>query len=61
MKKMINNQTSIEKAFHTKHYPNGQLAVYVHYYSGEPIAELLVYFYLFIIINAPKITNSEFT
>ena len=42
MKKMIKNQLDFKKELHTKHYSNGQLAVYVHDYSGEPIAELSI-------------------
>ena len=42
MKKMMNNQKDFNKELFTSRYSNGQLAVFVHDCSGEPIAELSV-------------------
>lgn len=42
MKEMIENQIIFKRHLHTKRYSNGQLAVYVHDYNGEPIAELSI-------------------
>jgi len=39
---MIKNQIDFKKDLYKKQYPNGQLAVFVHDYSGEPIAELSI-------------------
>jgi len=39
---MIKNQIDFKKELHTKHYLNGQLAVFIHNNSGEPIAELSI-------------------
>ena len=44
MKKMITEQISIKNKLHVGHYSNGQLAVFVHAISGEPIAELSIEF-----------------
>lgn len=54
MKKMIKNQLDFKKELHTKHYSNGQLAVYVHDYSGEPIAELSI------MHNSTELASNEF-
>ena len=42
MKKMLINQKQFDKKLYTSRYLNGQLAVFVHDYSGEPIAELSI-------------------
>jgi hypothetical protein len=42
MKEMITTQISIKRKLHLKQYLNGQLAVYVHEFNGEPIAELSI-------------------
>ncbi len=42
MNKMITNQISCQRKIYTKRYLNGQLAVFVHNYSGEPMAELSI-------------------
>ncbi|MFW9877966.1 MAG: hypothetical protein ACFFG0_33200 [Candidatus Thorarchaeota archaeon] len=42
MKKMLINQKQFEKKLYSSRYINGQLAVFVHGYRGEPIAELSV-------------------
>ncbi len=42
MRKMIITQRNNKIQLNTKHYPNGQLAVYVHDYIGHPIAELSI-------------------
>ena len=42
MKKMLINQKQFKKEVYTGRYSNGQLAVFVHDYSGEPIAELSI-------------------
>ena len=42
MKKMIKNQKILDKKLHTQRYFNGQLGVYIHDYSGEPVAELSI-------------------
>ena len=42
MKKMIKNQFLVENILQTKHYSNGQLALFVEDYNGEPIAELSI-------------------
>ncbi len=39
---MIENQIVLEKKLYTGRYINGQLAVFVHDHSGEPIAELSI-------------------
>ncbi|MFX1554796.1 MAG: hypothetical protein ACFFBV_12775 [Promethearchaeota archaeon] len=42
MKKMLINQKELEKKIYIGRYVNGQLAVFVHDHSGEPIAELSI-------------------
>ena len=42
MKKMINNRKNFNKQLQAKRYFNGQLGVFVHDSSGEPIAELSI-------------------
>ena len=39
---MLINHKQLEKKLYTGRYINGQLAVFVHDYSGEPIAELSI-------------------
>ena len=39
---MITAQKNFKNELHIGRYFNGQLAVYVHGYSGEPIAELSI-------------------
>ncbi|MBY9009021.1 MAG: hypothetical protein KGD74_04060 [Candidatus Lokiarchaeota archaeon] len=39
---MIKNQIIFEKKLHTTRYSNGQLALFVEDYDGEPIAELSI-------------------
>jgi hypothetical protein len=42
MRKMLINKRQFEKKLYTDRYVNGQLAVFVHEYSGEPLAELSI-------------------
>ncbi|MFX0010138.1 MAG: hypothetical protein ACFE9R_07480 [Candidatus Hermodarchaeota archaeon] len=42
MKKMLITQNEFEKKLYSGRYINGQLAVFVHDYRNEPIAELSV-------------------
>ena len=39
---MTENQIILEKKLQTKRYSNGQLALFVEDYDGEPIAELSI-------------------
>lgn len=42
MKEMITKQIIFKKKLYAGRYSNGQLAVFVHAISGEPIAELSI-------------------
>jgi hypothetical protein len=42
MRKMLIVQKESEKKLYTGRYINGQLAVFIHDYNGEPIAELSI-------------------
>jgi len=42
MKEMITDQIHLTRKLHLKQYLNGQLAVYVHDFNGEPLAELSI-------------------
>ncbi|MFX1298101.1 MAG: hypothetical protein ACFFD2_25025 [Promethearchaeota archaeon] len=39
---MLKNQKNLKERIHTGRYSNGQLAVFVHDISGEPVAELSI-------------------
>jgi len=42
MKEMINTQIALNGNLQKKHYSNGQLAIFVHNYNDEPLAELSI-------------------
>jgi len=42
MKEMINTQIALDGKLQKKHYPNGQLAIFVYNYNDEPLAELSI-------------------
>ncbi len=54
MKKMITSQIELDNKLYVGRYPNGQLAVFVHTISGEPIAELSI------MHNSVELTPNEF-
>jgi len=54
MKEMITNQLIVEKKLHLKQYLNGQLAIYVHDFNGEPIVELSI------MHNSVELASNEF-
>ena len=39
---MINTQLALNRKLQKKHYSNGQLAIFVHNYNNEPLAELSI-------------------
>ena len=39
---MINTQIALNGNLQKKHYSNGQLAIFVHNYNDEPLAELSI-------------------
>ena len=42
MRKMIKTQRNFKIQLHTRHYSNGQLAVYINDKIGHPLAELSI-------------------
>lgn len=42
MKEMITYQINLTRKLHLKKYLNGQLAIYIHDFNGEPLAELSI-------------------
>jgi hypothetical protein len=54
MKKMIAKQSILKKELHIGRYSNGQLAVFLHDYSGEPIAEFSI------MNNSVELAQNEF-
>ena len=54
MKDMINTQITLNRKLQKKHYSNGQLAVFVHDYNDEPLAELSI------MCNSVELAPDEF-
>jgi len=54
MKDMINSQIALNVKLQKKHYSNGQLAVFVHNYNDEPLAEISI------ICNSVELAPDEF-
>jgi len=42
MKDMINTQITLDRKLNKKQYSNGQLAIFVHNYKDEPLAEISI-------------------
>ena len=42
MKDMINTQIALNRKLQKKYYSNGQLAIFVHNYNDEPLAEISI-------------------
>jgi len=54
MKEMINIQITLNRKLQKKQYSNGQLAVFVHDYNDEPLAELSI------MCNSVELAPDEF-
>ena len=54
MKEMINTQIALNGKLQKKHYSNGQLAIFVHNYNDEPLAELSI------MCNSVELAPDEF-